>query len=161
MIDSDQNRAYELAYRESIRALDQQATVVDGFRIRAGILISSAALTTSFFGAVITTETQLTVAGWLGVASFLMVVGLSLAILWPRGWEFSFSPVSLIATYIETVEPLPLPAIHRDLALHMHASYSENQTGIERMALWSKWAVALLVLEVLFWVADRGIGTYG
>jgi hypothetical protein len=53
-----------------------------------------------------------------------------LAILWPRrDWEFSLSPAQFIGIYIELAddEPLELPMIHRDLALHMGNSAELNR----------------------------------
>jgi hypothetical protein len=42
--------SYELAYAEGVRALIEQQAVIDSFRTRAGLLISGAAIATSFFG---------------------------------------------------------------------------------------------------------------
>jgi len=51
MIENVNERTpYELAYDEAVRALSQQQSVLDNFRTRAGILLSGAAIATSFLG---------------------------------------------------------------------------------------------------------------
>jgi hypothetical protein len=41
---------YRLAYDEAVRALTRQQSALDEFRTRAGILLSGAAIATSFLG---------------------------------------------------------------------------------------------------------------
>lgn len=146
--------SYRLAYDESIRALDQQETAVDGFRSRAGILISAAAITTSFLGAKVLEGGQPDLTSWLAISAFLGVVGFCLAVLWPTKWEFSADAGDLIATYIETVEPMSTREIHRDLALHMRDSHMENSVRLKQLVRWFQFAVFLLSAEIVFWVAS-------
>ena len=47
-LDPERSAAYELAYREGVRALDEQRVVIDAFRTRAGLLLSAAAIATSW-----------------------------------------------------------------------------------------------------------------
>jgi hypothetical protein len=76
-------------------------------------------------------------------------------ILWPhKGWEFGAFPHSLIATYIEGEEPLPLAMILRDLALHMENSYDKNANRLNRVILFFRAASLLLTAEVVAWVLD-------
>jgi hypothetical protein len=49
-VDPERSAAYELAYQEGVRALDEQRIVIDAFRTRAGLLLSAAAIATSFLG---------------------------------------------------------------------------------------------------------------
>lgn len=128
---SNAESAYKLAYDEGVRALSQQQTVIDSFRTRAGLLLSAAAITTSFLGAQALAAGDPNLATWTALASFFFLGVACLAILWPREWEFTADPRDVIATYIEAEDPLPLDAIHRDLALHM-----EDSTPITALA-WS------------------------
>lgn len=99
----DERTPYELAYEEAVRALSQQQSVLDNFRTRAD-----------------------------RDRSFGLIGTCALAILWPRrDWEFVAGPRRLIATYIESEDPLPLPEIYRDLALHMEDSYDENSVRLQ------------------------------
>lgn len=150
----DPTSAYELAYHEAVRALSQQQTVIDSFRTRAGLLLSAAAITTSFLGAQALGQGDPSLATWLALACFLGLGIGCLAILWPRQWEFTADPRDVIATYIESDDPLPLQGIHRDLALHMEDSYRDNRGGLEQLTVYFRVASALLTLEVILWVID-------
>ena len=152
---SDHERAYELAYDEAVRGLSQQQAALDNFRTRAGILISAAAIATSFLGGEALADDGFTVASWIAVALFAAVGTAAMFVLWPRkDWEFLAGPRRLIATYIEAAEPLPLDEIHRDLALHMENSYDDNARRLQRLILAFRWAAILLAAEVVAWVID-------
>lgn len=155
----DTERSYELAYNEAVRALSQQQAVIDNFRTRAGILLSAAAITTSFLGAQALNAGGPTIGTWIALASFFGVGVAAIAILWPRTWEFIAGPGEVIATYIESDPPLDLPEIHRDLALHMDDSYGDNRTGLERLIVYFRVASALLTIEVIAWIADLATKT--
>jgi hypothetical protein len=43
-------KPYELAYEASIRAIENQAAIVESLRSRAGTILAATALVTSFFG---------------------------------------------------------------------------------------------------------------
>ena len=146
--------AYELAYREGERALSAQQAVVDGFRTRAGLIVSAAAITTSFFGGAVL-DRGTTAFTWIAIALFVAVGATVIRILWPRGdWEFTIGPEKLIETYIEHPEPLPLPLIHRDLALHMDRSYFHNRGELLLLVRYFRVASVMLTLEVVAWVVD-------
>jgi hypothetical protein len=121
--------AYRLAYEEGHRALDEQERSVDELRTRTGTLFAAAALATSFFGAQVLHHGVPTI-GWVAIGCFVGLGGSVLAILWPhRDWEFAASPARVISEYIEPADghPLDVPSIHRDLALHMDASWRSNR----------------------------------
>ena len=81
---------------------------------------------------------------------FACVGGSALFILWPRkDWEFVAGPRRLIATYVETHEPLPLVEIHRDLALHMANSYDENGRRLQWLIVVLRWGSLVLAAEVI------------
>lgn len=86
------------------------------------------------------------------MAGFVGVAVVSLAILWPRRWEFTANPRDVIQTYIEAREPAPIDELHRDLSLHMHNSYIENRGGLEQLAIFFQIASGLLTVEVVLWI---------
>jgi len=86
------------------------------------------------------------------MAAFVGVAAISLAILWPRQWEFTANPREVIQTYIEAEEPAPIDELHRDLSLHMHNSYVENRHGLEQLAVFFQIASGLLTVEVILWI---------
>lgn len=152
MAHADKDRLYEVAYDEAVRALSEQQAVIDSFRTRAGLLLSAAAITTSFLGAQALHGGDSSLAAWLAMIGFVGVAAVSLAILWPRQWEFTANPRDVIQTYIEAEEPTPIEELHRDLSLHMHNSYIENREGLEQLAVFFQVASGLLTIEVILWI---------
>lgn len=152
---------YELAYEEARRALDAQESVVNELRTRSGILIAAAAITMSFFGGRALADATVGTGGWLAIAFFGLVGASVLAVLWPRtDWSFTVNAERFIATYVESEDgPLPLPEIHRDLALHMSASYVVNARQLRVVTIAFRLGAICLVGEVTAWVVDISSGS--
>lgn len=83
---------------------------------------------------------------------FAGVAAISLAILWPRQWEFTANPRDVIQTYIEAEDPALIEELHRDLSLHMHNSYVENRAGLGQLAIFFQIACGTLTVEVILWI---------
>lgn len=151
----DRADAYQLAYNEAVRALSQQQSALDGFRTRAGILLSGAAIATSFLGGQALGGRPPSTWSWIAIGAFAGLGLLALAILWPRkDWEFVVSPRQLIATYVESQQPLTVPQIHRDLALHMQNSWRANDRRLGVLIWLFRGASTLLTVEVVAWIVD-------
>jgi hypothetical protein len=145
---------YALAFSEGVRALSEQQAVIDSFRTRSGLLLSGAAIATSFLGQA-SLDGGTTFFTWLAITMFVLLGAAVIAILWPRNdWEYSVRPELLIANYIEHPEPLGLAEIHRDLALHMDRSYLRNRGQLLRLVWLFRAASVLLIGEVVAWVVD-------
>lgn len=125
--------------------------MIDSFRSRAGLLLSAAAITTSFLGAQALGEGSSPFA-WLAMAVFVGVAVVSLAILWPRHWELTADPRDVIDAYIEADQPTSIEAAHRDLAVHRYASFIDNEKGLEQLTVFFQIASLLLTVEVVLWV---------
>lgn len=84
-----------------MRALAEQQGAIESFRTRAGLLLSAAAITTSFLGA------QALDGGHSNAVPgvFVSVAVASLGVLWPRRWEFTASPRDVIQINVEADEP--------------------------------------------------------
>lgn len=152
MASADKDLLYKVAYDEAVRALSEQQGVIDSLRTRAGLLLSAAAITTSFLGAQALSGGDSNLAAWLALIGFAGVAAISLAILWPRRWEFTANPRDVIQTYIEAENPVLLEELHRDLSLHMHNSYVENRAGLEQLAIFFQIASGTLTIEVILWI---------
>ena len=147
-------QGYALAYEEAKRALAEQERVVTELRSRAGILIASAAITTSFLGDRILGRHVHPLA-WIAIGCFVLLGLAVLSLLWPwKDWKFTVNAQSLIQNYLEPSEgdPLDLPGIHRDLALHMEASWQANDRQLRWLFVAFRIAAMLLVGEIVFWV---------
>lgn len=156
---ADKELQYRIAYDEAVRALSQQQATIEGLRSRAGLLLSSAAITTSFLGAQALAEGGPGVPTSLALSCFLGVATAVLAILWPHRLEYTANPENVIESYIETEEPLRTTEIHRDLSLHMHDSYADNLVGQKQLATRFRIAGVLLTLEVVLWLIDLAART--
>lgn len=66
-----------LAYNESLRALTQQAGVLDGLRTRTGILLAALSVTATFLGSMALNKGALT--GWSGAGMGAFAVAAALA----------------------------------------------------------------------------------
>jgi hypothetical protein len=151
----DNSRAYELAYGEAVRALTEQQASLQAFRSNAGILLSAAAIATSFLGGEALRSGHFTGWSWTAVVLFAALAAVVFAILWPwRDWEFVAGPRRLIATYVEADRPLPLPRIYRDLALHMEDSSDANAWRLEWLIRLFRAAILLLAAETFAWIVD-------
>jgi hypothetical protein len=144
--------AYRLAYDEAVRTLSQQEGVMEAFRTRAGVLLSAAAVTTSFLGAQALHTRYAGLAIWLALACFAGLSGSVLAMLLPSRAEFAANPKRVIAAYIETDRPLSMTEIHRDLAFHMEASHADNNLLLKRLAAAFRLACGLMAAEVALWI---------
>ncbi|MEX2106956.1 MAG: hypothetical protein WD810_08670 [Solirubrobacterales bacterium] len=149
---SNKDILYKVAYEEAVRALSNQQAAIESFRARAGLLLSAAAITASFLGAQALDRGDSRLSIWLAMAGFVGVASLSLALLWPRPWEFTANPREVILAYVEAENPAPVDELHRDLSLHMHHSYIENRKGLEQLAIVFQIATGLLVIDVVLWV---------
>jgi hypothetical protein len=154
--------AYDLAYQEARRALDGQEGALMAFRTRAGVVLSAAAIVTSFLGGQAITAHGFTGLSWAAIGAFAILGISALCVLWPDdNWQFEAIPNQVIGTYIEREDGLdvPLYAIHRDLALHMENSYSSNERGRLRPLRWAfRVAVVSLVAEVAIWLIELATG---
>ncbi len=154
----DEDPRLALVYDEAARTLEQQQAVVESIRVRAGILLSAAAVATSFLAGVALDERRgLTGwSAWGATGSFLVVGGLCLAILWPRRrWTFRPNAKKLIRDYIDAEDiPATLTEMQRDLAIHMENWATTNSWKMRWLFYYFQAACLLLGVEVLLWIVD-------
>lgn len=143
---------YKVAYDEAVRALVDQQGAIESLRSRAGLLLSAAAVTTSFLGAQGLHGGSPSLFSWLALTGFIGAAAASLAILWPRRWEFTADPRAVIETFIEPMEHPPIEDLHRNLSLRMHHSYLENRAGLKQLVAVFQLASGLLAVEVVLWI---------
>jgi len=151
---------YALALEEARRALDEQERMVAQLSTRAGMLVSAAAVVTSFFGGPVLAQATVDAAAWLAIAAFVALTAAVLAILRPRQtWEFALHPAPLIERLLEASRGFRLPDLRRELALHMGASIDHNALEIGAMTKSFHIASVLLAVEIVAWVVS--IATVG
>jgi hypothetical protein len=143
----------ELAYAQSVRALDNQARAVDELRARTGVLLAAASIVASFLGAAALRGSNLDDAlVGLGLLAFLGVVGLAICILWPRRrWTFAMSATVLLEDWVDIERPGGLAAMQRQVAEKMEGHWDANQVRLNHMFVLFELAAGAVGLEVLFW----------
>lgn len=145
---------YALAYEEAIHAVASQRAATEGLRSRAGLLLSGAAIATSFLGGQALRDGNPGPWSWGAIVAFGLLGAATLVVLWPSAWEFDTEPRAIIATYIETDTPLPIAEIQRDLALHRTLALETNGRRLIRALRAFRVAAVLLLIEIVAWSAD-------
>jgi hypothetical protein len=144
-------QVFEVTYAEEVRALGDQRTRIEGFRVRAGLLLSSAAVTTSFLAGQALRGGQANVFAWLALLEFAAVAALSLAILSPSRREIAAESHRRREDR-GGVHQASVDAIHRAVISHLRSMYSDNSSRLIRLAVLFQLASLLLTIEVLCWV---------
>jgi hypothetical protein len=154
-VPDDREARAALAYTAAIRYLDQQASVMDNLRSRAGILLSAASIATGFLaGVALADGRSISLWGWGATIAFIAVAGLCVSVLWPKhGWRFSPNPKTVVRQYVDP-EGITLAQAQRDLALHMERAWGSNQGKLRTMFRSFRIACILIGLEVVLWIAD-------
>ncbi len=148
-----------LAYEAAVRAIADQASVVESLRSRAGTIFAATALVTSFLGGFALTGDadgiELGSRTGAAIGIFVLLAMLTLAILWPYRLRFSISAREMLAIIdVRAVEdPVTAAEAYRELALRYETMYEFNAVRV-RVLLWCfRLAIVCLVAEVAVWIA--------
>jgi hypothetical protein len=139
----------ELAYEQSLRAMDHQEATLDGLRSRAGTLLAVASLATSFFGVQALDEASDTWATAIAIVLFLGVLTSVLYILWPRKWTFTLSAATILAN--QRKAPRELPAHYAFLARSLERHQDTNQRKLNTLMKAFRVGSVALAVEVGAW----------
>jgi hypothetical protein len=119
---------YRLTYDASVRAIEDQARVLEGLRSRAVTMFAAAALVTSFLGGTALAGPETGIAVLIATGAFIAAALLTLLILWPFRLRLSLSAREIIANLdANDVEPARLL---RELGLQLEAMYDRNARTI-------------------------------
>lgn len=147
----------ELVYSESLRSITEQQQVLTELRGRASLLLSAAALVTSFLGAAALQRHG--IRGWsaAGVTCLSTITALVIFMLWPRKWQFRFSADVLLGHYIDGDNPAAdINELRRDLTARNDENYTFNEKSLRRLQWAFEVGCGMLLLEVVFWVLAIG-----
>jgi len=151
-------RVLQLAYDASLRAVTDQASVLEGLRARAGTLFAAAALVTSFLGGQALVHTShVVVSSWAGaaVACFVANAVSTLVILWPFRLRFSLSSqelIEIVDSRRAAADPVTIEEALRELALRLEVNYDSNVRTIRGLLWCLRLAILFLVGEVAAWI---------
>lgn len=142
---------YRLAYDEAVRALRAQADEHSSLRTRAGTILATSLVVTSFFGGqAVARNAPASSLAWLAVIAFLLAGVSSLGVLFPTDLGFA-SDVGEVVSLIENASATKDP--YRELSLSLTLRLDSNRRRIGAMR-WTFRASAIAVLaETVFWIA--------
>ena len=142
---------FRLAYDEAVRALRAQADEHSSLRTRAGTILGTSLVVTSFFGGqAVARNAPASSLAWLAVIAFLLAGVSSLGVLFPTDLRFA-SDVSEVVSLIENASATKDP--YRELSLSLARRLDSNRSRLAAMR-WTFRASAVTVLaETVFWIA--------
>lgn len=135
--------AYELAYREAVRALEQQRAAATELRGRASVLIATASVTVTLLGPRVFASAPF---GWLATVCFIVLSVFVLKVLWPRAdWRSSGDPRALLVPHGGDGGALALRLIG-----HLGEDRAANAAQLARVMRSLRTATCLLVAYLFF-----------
>lgn len=145
--------AFELAYREAVRALDHQMAAANELRGRAGMLLATASIAVSLLGpAALRGGRPLT---WAAFACFVLLVACVLAILWPETWRFETDPRAFLAAHVAS-DPAASKAAQVDLVAHLTRNQRANARRLAHVARTFRVSTCLLAIQMVLTVMAAG-----
>jgi hypothetical protein len=145
--------AYELAYREAVRALDNQRAAASELRSRAGMLLATASIAVSLLGpAALRGGRPLT---WAAVVCFVLLVACVLTILWPETWGFEIDPRALLAAHLSE-DPVASRAARVELVAHLTLTQRANARHQARLARTLRIGACLLAIQMVLTILTAG-----
>jgi hypothetical protein len=153
----DDGTPHRLAYEASVRAIDDQARVLEDLRSRAATLVAAAALVTGFLGeAVLTRADEIAAISWTGAAigAFIVTAAAAFAILWPVHVRFSVSArdiLGLVEQRAAAKRPIGAAEALSELALRLELMYDGNSRRVRQLLWVFRGAILFLSIEVAAW----------
>jgi hypothetical protein len=159
---------YRLAYEASVRAIEDQARVLESLRTRAGTIFAAAALVTTFLssealgGGRALGDFRLVSFDGVVLLGFLGCAALTLMILWPFSFRFSLSAAGMIEI-VDSRQGVGVSAneAYREVALQLESLYDRNRPRVVLLLWFFRGAILSLMIEVgawltLFWRLEGG-----
>ena len=150
-------KPYELAYEASVRAIEDQARVLEGVQNRAGTVLAAAAVVMSFFGsqafgrAEHSASLHLVSFASAAVGAFVCVAVLVIAILLPRPLRFSLSAEKMLQgiTASGRDEHLTTEDAYRIVARKHQRLFAVNNRPIRALQWHLRGAMLAFVVETI------------
>jgi hypothetical protein len=141
-------------YQEALRGLMQQQAAIQSLQARAATLIFAASFASSLLGSQALAD-GLGAWDWVGLGLLFAIGSLAVLVLWPYyNLTFRFDPEDLLARYVDVSDPVPMPAIHRELALQIKSDWQRNGRVVRRLREALQLALILLLFEIVAWLVS-------
>ena len=158
MASTASERPYELAYEASVRAVEDQARLLESVQSRAGTLFGATAIVTSVLGGqTLSEERGLHPVSYVGgaIGFFIAVSLLTLAMLVPYRTRFSISAGGVLELVAASGQnELTAAEALREVALRYEEMYDVNVPRIRGVLVCSRLAIVCILGEVAFWIAS-------
>ena len=142
---------FRLAYDEAVRALRAQADEHSSLRTRAGTILATSLVVTSFFGGqAVARNAPASSLGWLAVIAFLLAGVFSLGVLFPTDLRFA-SDVGEVVSLIENASATKDP--YRELSVSLAWRLDSNRRPIAAMRRTFRASAVAVLAETVFWIA--------
>lgn len=147
---------YEIVFDEAKRGLEQQSSVFNDLRGRAGTVLGAASIAASFLGGIALDDKRIGPWGVAAIIAFVLVAIGTLVVLLPYTWRSTLSSDILIDDWIGGNPPADALAMRRELARVMWRNQEANQQTLN--GLWWVYGatIALLAAMVFLWLAELG-----
>lgn len=148
---------YRLAYEASVRAIEDQARVLEDIRSRVATLVAAAALVTGFFGQeALTRADAIEPVSWadLAIASFIATAGSAVIILWPVHVRFSVSATEIfdiLRDRAAAATPVDAREAFTEIATRLELMYDGNSRRVQLLLWVFRSAIVFLSMEVAAW----------
>lgn len=153
---ADDEKRSAFVYQEALRGLLQQQGAIQSLQARAATLIFAASFASSLLGSQALAD-GLGAWDWIALGLLFAIGALAVFLLWPYyNLTFRFDPDDLLARYVDVAEPMPMPAIHRELALRIKADWQNNGRIVRRLREALQLALVLLLVEIAAWLFSIG-----
>ena len=150
--EADDDTRSAFVYQEALRGLLQQQAAVESLHARAATLIFAASFVSSLLGAR-ALEDGVGAWDWTALGLLVAIGGLAVLLLWPYyNLTFRFDPEDLLARFVAVAEPVPMAAMHRELALQIKADWTRNGRVVRRLREAMQVALILLLAEIVAWL---------
>ena len=142
--------AYELAYREAVRALEHQRAEATALQSRAGMLLAAASIAVSFGREPFGPARPL---AWLAVLCFVLLSMCVLAVVWPStDRAFDTDPQALLAAHLANGAP-SVRTLSSDLIARIASRHRLNARRLAQMSRAFRIGACLLATQMLLTLA--------
>jgi len=141
--------AYELAYREAVRALEHQQAALAELRGRASLLLAAASISISVLGHGSATGHTLV---WLAILCFASLSLCVLAIVWPHAdGSVDIDPQTLLTDHLAADAPDAM-VLSSELVAHIGLQCRTNVRRLARMSRAFRIGACLLAIQLVLTV---------
>ena len=158
-----------VVYEESVRAMNQQAGVLDNLRARAATLIAAASLVTGFLGGQalakpsfssgVVVYPPLDMWAWVAISTFLVAAACAVWVLLPhRHWVFVLGAGGMLKNAKDECG-LDLDRFYRVHAAYNEENYDNNARKLRWLWAWFGVGCAALAVEAIAWLVYLRGGT--